>query len=34
MSDFEKVRQVTYLNADNVDRYRRIMRFFYVQINE
>ena len=31
MSDFEKVRQVTYLNADNVDRYRRIMRFFYVQ---
>ncbi|CAJ1200249.1 TIGR02677 family protein [Companilactobacillus nantensis] len=31
MSDFEKVRQFTYLNADNVDRYRRIMRFFYLQ---
>lgn len=31
MINYEKVRQVTYLNADKVDRYRRIMRFFYKQ---
>jgi len=31
MDEFGKLKQVAYLNADNVDRYRRIMYFCYQQ---
>ncbi|WP_157023254.1 DUF2397 family protein [Companilactobacillus ginsenosidimutans] len=31
MSDYDKLKQVAYLNADNVERYRRIMHFFYTE---
>jgi len=31
MNEYEKLKQIAYLNADNVDRYRRIMHFCYQQ---
>jgi uncharacterized protein (TIGR02677 family) len=31
MAELEKQKQFAYLNADNVERYRRIMHFFYQQ---